>query len=356
MLLKVIEQTDLTPLDDAPHSYLLRLQSDSPLDYQPGDWLTVKGQNSPELVNQVMQKLSLAPEQTLELRRAGVTTVEQALIHHLELTLLDPSILNKLVRQYNYQAWSSRDEMKAYAENRDIIDLLSAYPELCDLGVDFLMLLSPLAPRYYSIASAPNQNNQIDVLYKAIAFDVDGRERYGVTSRWMQHLTVGDEVMAELKPNAQFKLPSQAETPIVMLAAGTGLAPFLGFMQHRQAQHADQNWLIFGETRRATRFLAREQLEGWQAQSLLRLDTAFSRDQTEKIYVQDVLKQHHQAWLSWYEQGAITYLCGDKDGLAKQVEHTIKTIWQQAYNWDETASHQAWVDAKKQGRIQLDVY
>ena len=356
MRLKLVAQQDLTPNDSDPHTYLLTLASETPIDYQPGDWLTVKGRNPKHLVESLIERLRLNPSQTIELRRVGDVTVEAALTDHLELTLLDPAILNKLMRQYNYQAWSSRPEMQAYAQGKDILDLLDAFPELCDLGVEFLTLLSPLAPRYYSIASAPINPKQVDLLYKAIRYQSHGRERVGVTSSWMQQAEVGQELEVELKPNAHFKLPESPQTPIVMLAAGTGLAPFIGFMQQRASQAAKDNWLIFGETHQATRFLCREQLLSWQAQELLRLDTAFSRDQQPKIYVQDVLMAHHQAWLSYWEQGAITYVCGDKNGLALGVETAIKSIWQQAYGWDIEASHQAWLDAKKQGRIQLDVY
>lgn len=357
MQLRIEEQLDLTPDDRDPHAYLLKLSADSPLEYAPGDWITIKGQNSADLVQQVIHKLKLKPNQSIQLRRFEPCSIEYALTHYLELTLLDPAILNKLVRQHQYQAWSSRADMQLYAQGRDVLDLLNEFPELVELGSDFLDLLSPLAPRYYSIASAPQSHpNQVHVLYKAIQYQRDGRVRQGVTSSWMQQSQLGEKLEADIKPNAHFKLPADPNQPIIMIAAGTGLAPFIGFMQARVEAGAKQNQLFFGETHQATRFLAQASLQAWQQAGQLDLHTVFSRDQAEKQYVQDALLTHDQAWLSLWQQGATIYVCGDKTGLAKGVEQTIKHVWQKAYSWTEDQAQQAWLDAKKQQRIQLDVY
>lgn len=357
MQLRIQEQVDLTPEDQAPHAYLLKLSADSALEYAAGDWVTIQGQNSAELVQQIIHKLKLKPEQTIQLRRYEPCSIEYALTHYLELTLLDPAILNKLVRQHQYQAWSSRAEMQMYAQGRDVLDLVNAFPELVEMGSAFLNLLSPLAPRYYSIASAPEcYPNQIHVLYKALRYEVDGRLRHGVTSNWMQQSEPGDKLEVEIKPNAHFKLPEDSHQPIIMIAAGTGLAPFIGFMQARVQAGATQNQLFFGETHQASRFLAQASLQAWQQAGQLDLYTVFSRDHAEKQYVQDALLSHHQAWLSLWQQGANIYICGDKTGLAKGVEQAIKHVWQQAYDWTEEQAQQAWLEAKKQRRIQLDVY
>lgn len=357
MQLRIEEQIDLTPDDQAPHAYLLKLAADSPLDYAAGDWVTIKGQNSADLVQQILHKLQLNASQTIQIRRFEPCSIEYALTHYLELTLLDPAILNKLVRQYQYQAWSSRADMQMYAQDRDVLDLLNAFPELADLGTDFLSLLSPLAPRYYSIASAPEcYPNQAHVLYKAIHYEHDGRLRRGVTTHWMQQSEVGQILEADIKPNAHFKLPTDPNQPIIMIAAGTGLAPFLGFMQARVQAGASNNQLLFGETYQATRFIAQASLQAWQQAGQLDLHTVFSRDQAEKHYVQDALLANHQAWLSLWQQGANIYVCGDKTGLAKGVEQSIKHVWQQAFDWTEEQANQAWLDAKRQQRIQLDVY
>jgi sulfite reductase (NADPH) flavoprotein alpha-component len=357
MKLSLAQQTLLTPNDSDAPSYLIKLVSNQPLDYQAGDWVTLKGQNPPYLVNQILERLALKPDQLISLRRQGEISVAQALTHHLELTLLDPAILNKLVRQHGFNHWSDRSQMQAYAQGRDVLDLLLAFPDLQQWGVDFLTLLGPLAPRYYSIASSPlGYPNQIHLLYKAIRYQRDNRERIGVSSGWMAQAQVGDLFDVEIKPNKHFKLPDDPSTPIVMLAAGTGLAPFIGFLQQREAQGArGRNLLYFGETHRQSRFLCQAELEGWQAQGLLELDTAFSRDQSEKIYVQNRLLAN-QTWLAAWESGANIYICGDKIKLAQSLEQQIKAIWMQNYRWQEEQADQTWLEAKQQKRIQMDVY
>ncbi|UQB42535.1 NADP oxidoreductase [Thiomicrospira microaerophila] len=357
MLLSVLDQINLTPFDKDAPSFLLKLKADQKLDYQAGDWLTVKGKNPSSLVTRLMGMLGLQPNHLVSLRRQGEVTVEQALTDYLELTLLDPAILNKLVRQYNYQAWSSRAEMQAYAQNRDIVDLLIAFPDLCELGVEFLALLSPLAPRYYSIASSPlAYPDEIHLLYKAIRFQREDRQRVGVTSDFMSQVRLGDLLQVEIKPNPHFRVPESLNTPIVMMAAGTGLAPFIGFMQQRIMEGAhSKNLLYFGETHRASRFLCQSMLEAWQQQGALDLLTVFSRDQVHKSYVQDLLLQN-QSWLELWQAGATLYVCGDKTGLAKGIEQAIKLVWCKQYNWEIEAADQAWLEAKQLKRIQLDVY
>jgi sulfite reductase (NADPH) flavoprotein alpha-component len=145
-----------------------------------------------------------------------------------------------------------------------------------------------------------------------------------------------------------------------MIAAGTGLAPFLSFMQARVAQGANNNQLYFGETHAQQRFLAQQQLTAWQQAGLLNLDTAFSRDpqpddHPSPYYVQHALI-HQQAWLNAWQEGGHIYVCGSKQGLAKGVEGAIKQAWLAAGIYPASAVDQAWLDARKAGRIQLDVY
>lgn len=355
MNLTLVSQTNLTPKSEQP-AFLAKFQATETLDYQPGDWVTLQAINQPDLVAQVIEVLNLDPQASVQLRRAGEVSVQDALQNHLELTLLDPSILNKLVRQFGFDAWQDRQQMKDYAQGKDILDLISDFPAVKQLGLELLQVLVPLVPRYYSIASNSNSDNTVDVIYKAIKFSAQGRDRKGVTSSFLQGIMPGDLVQAEIKANPQFKLPADPATQIIMFGAGTGLAPFMGFMQARFAQNAKNNWLFFGETERATRFLCEAELTAWQEQGFLRLDTAFSRDQAEKVYVQDLLKTHNQAWLQAYESGAITYVCGDRDGMGAGVEQVIKQTWQQAYGWDDQQAQTAWQDARKQGKIQLDIY
>jgi sulfite reductase (NADPH) flavoprotein alpha-component len=357
MLFRLSERHNLTPQLTHQARYRVRLSADAPIAYQVGDWLSVAGENPPQLVEQVLTQLGCQGHEPVRLRRVGDVTLAQALGHALELTQLDPAILNRLVRQYHYSNWSNRGEMQAYAQGKDVLDLLHAFPALAELGAAFIDLLSPLAPRYYSIASAPqNSPHSIDLIFKHLQFERDGRQRQGVVSSWLSQQPIGATIAAEVKPNAHFKPPHQASIPIIMLAAGTGLAPFIGFMQHRLAQSAHQNWLLFGEAHAASHFLCHDQLTAWQQQGALKLSTAFSRDQADKIYVQDSLWQARDTFIDWWQQGAHVYVCGHKSGMGQAVETTIKRIWQQAFNWDDDTLNQAWLSGKQQGRLQFDLY
>lgn len=357
MTLKLVERLNLTPnLTQAP-SYLIKLEADQALNYQSGDWVSIQGENCATLVTQILQRLNLNPNNLIELRRAGPVSIQQALSQHLELTLLDPALLNKLKRQHGFELWADRRAMQAYAQNKDILDLLDAFPQLIEMGEAFLQLLSPLAPRYYSIASSPQQNDkQIHIIYKHIEFERNQRLRQGVVSGYLSRAPLGQEIEADIKPNAQFKLPDHPATPIIMLAAGTGIAPFIGFMQERAQQNSGDNILFFGEKTQQNHFLCRQQLERWVAQQQLTLHTAFSRDQQQKFYVQDKLWQQRDAFIKSWQQGAQIYLCGDKQGFAAEVEMTIKRIWMQAFNYTQDQANETWQQSKKQQRIQLDVY
>ncbi|MGE4502934.1 MAG: NADP oxidoreductase [Thiomicrospira sp.] len=357
MLFELSERQNLTPHDNTQPRYRVRLRSDHALDYEVGDWVSVAGENPPQLVERVLQALACKGDERIHLRRQGEQPLAQALTQHIELTQLDPAILNRLVRQYGYQNWSDRAQMLAYAQGKDVLDLLYAFPALAELGASFIDLLSPLAPRYYSIASAPQHSpNSIDLIFKHIQFERADRWHQGVVSTWLSTQPIGARIEADLKANLQFKPPHQATTPMIMLAAGTGIAPFIGFMQHRLAHSAHQNWLLFDETHAASHFLCQAQLSAWQQQGALKLSTAFSRDQADKIYVQDRLWQARDTFIDWWQQGAQVYVCGNKIGMGLAVEATIKRIWQQAFNWDEDTLNQAWLSAKQQGRLQFDLY
>jgi len=362
MFARLIARQPMTALNEPEPAWLVTLAASEALSYQPGDWVTIKGQNRPEWAAAVLNKLNISVDARVTLRREGEVTVMDALTHHLEITLLDPALLGKLSRQYGFDHWADRDAMRAYAASRDLLDLLIDQPKIAELGLNLLPLLTPLLPRYYSIASAPDPTapNQLQLLFKQLAIPVNNRIRYGVTSSSLALASFSSQFEIAIKPNPQFKLPTDSTTPITMIAAGTGLAPFLSFMQARQAQDASNNLLYFGETHAEHRFLARAQLTAWQQAGLLKLTTAFSRDpqpagRPTPYYVQHALLDQ-QAWLTTWQAGGVIYVCGSKLGLAKGVEQAIKQAWLAEDLYAEHQLKQAWIDARKAGRIQLDVY
>jgi len=365
MNLSVVANTCLTDHSVDKSIYYLTLRipqnSNENLSYEAGDWLTVQPENSSEMVSDILEELALIGDETIELRRAGLVTSQQALQKHLELTQLNPAILNKLQRQMGLGDWVDRQAMMDYAYGRDILDLLALFPELKELGIEFLAFLSPLAPRYYSIASAPINASEVSILYKAVQYKTNQRMRYGVASSMLQNCKQDEVLQVELKSNPTFKLPKNSDTPIIMVGAGTGLAPFIGFMQSREksgrlGEFPGEALLFFGETHQKTNCLFCDEFKRWQAQGLVDCYYAFSRDQTEKIYVQQrIVEQAEKLW-ALMNKGAHFYMCGSQTQLAESVKQTMLEVFQNQGAMSLEGAQEFWLDLKRNKRLQMDVY
>lgn len=352
----------LTPNHPDKSIYHLGLKTTQPLDYQPGDWLMVFVENPPSLVDAVLAALQLTGQEMLSVKRVGEVTVAEALQSHLEIRLLAPTTLNKLKRSFQLNDWPDRQAMMDYADGKDLLDLLSDYPLLT--GTAVCECLTPLAPRYYSIASCKEVvgEHRVDLVYRQVGYQKGGRWRQGLVTTALSQKTEGDWLEVALSPNRSFKLPdpeASKQQDIIMVAAGTGIAPFIGFCQQWFSPfHSAQNgqaWLFFGETHQSKSFLFEPQLQQWCQQGL-QLRTAFSQDQSEKRYVQDRLWQERKTLGSLLMQGARLYVCGSQKKLWQGVEKTLLAIIgeQQGTSYEEAeAILQVW---KKTGQVQLDVY
>lgn len=368
MQLSITEKTLLTPESNDKDIYYLTLSipenSQNFLDYQPGDWLTVKASNQVELVDEILKNLSLNGSEAIELRRHGKVSTHEALLHYLEITQLNPAILNKLQRQFQIGDWPDRQAMMDYAFGRDILDLLNAFPELCDLKLDFLALLSPLAPRYYSIASNNEDGKSVSILYRQVHYEREARIRHGVTTNHLTKIKLGECLDVEIKHNPTFKMPASVETPIIMIGAGTGLAPFLGFMQAREQQRKHgggltglgDSKLFFGESTEKHHCLCCEQLLAWQSQGLVQLITAFSRDQAHKIYIQQRLLEQGESVFKLLQSGAHLYICGSQTRLAVGVKAALLEVFETYGAMTSEQAKSYWEQLRKDKRLQQDIY
>ena len=401
MQAEVVFNRLLTPQADKS-IYLMRLSIPTPIDYRPGDWLMVSPKNPPALVEAVLRALGVSGDVCLHVRSAGQMPLAHALSDHLELSQVNPAVLNKLQRTLGTterpRIWADRAEMMAYAQNKDILDviaLLQAHawlpqPEAvatqADAASQALQLcqcLAPLSPRFYSIASAPEAvgATQVDVLYRQVVYTHAQRVRYGVTSHGLSASQPGDCLTVEHNPNTHFKLPEDlpeavtaqaldtakmpvpGEIPIVMIGAGTGLAPFLGFLQKRFAQNHlspdHQAWLFIGERDAQTTDLVSEcvpssVLSAWQTQGL-HLVKAYSQAVDDPAYVQDKVWAARDQIVALIDQGAWFYVCGSQENLAGAVESCLCQILQsQGQSPDQAA--ETWRHWRKSKRVQMDVY
>jgi sulfite reductase (NADPH) flavoprotein alpha-component len=190
-------------------------------------------------------------------------------------------------------------------------------------------VLKRLQPRLYSIASSPKVDPlQVHLTVSTVRYRSGSKVRGGVCSTFLADRAAGVEVPIFLQKSAHFRPAANPDTPMIMVGPGTGIAPFRAFLQERRAVCAKgRNWLFFGEQHAATDFYYRDELESLQKDGYLhRLDTAFSRDQAEKIYVQHRMLEHSAELWAWLEDGAHFYVCGDAARMAKDVDATLRRI------------------------------
>jgi sulfite reductase (NADPH) flavoprotein alpha-component len=256
----------------------------------------------------------------------------------------------------------SADDVAAFqrfAADRQLIDVLVEYPEKLDAEA-LKALLRPLPPRLYSVASSQvAHEGETHLLISAVRWHAHGRDRKGVASTFLaDRRRAGNTLKIYVKPNRHFRLPEAPQLPIIMIGAGTGIAPYRGFVAEREAMSAKgKSWLVFGERNFTHDFLY--QLE-WQEHvssgALTRIDLAFSRDQPEKIYVQNRLWKHREALRSWLDDGAHLYVCGDEKGMARDVEGMLARILAESHGRDIEAGRTELKALVKAGRYQRDVY
>ncbi|WP_431681422.1 molybdopterin-dependent oxidoreductase [Kitasatospora sp. KL5] len=305
------------------------------LEYEAGDALGVWPVNCPELVVEWLAATGQHPDTGVELAGHGRTTLTEALHRHLDITRITPDLLRfaadrtadgrllrKLLRPDN------KDELAKWSWDRQAVDLVTEYPVEAT-AQEWVDVLKKLQPRLYSISSSPLADpTRVRLTVSVLRFDnQQGRRRKGVASTFLADAAPDTPVRIFVQRSPHFRPPDPA-TPAVMVGPGTGVAPFKGFLEERRARgHHGGNWLFFGEQRRATDFYYEDELAALGEQGVLsRLDLAFSRDQRNKVYVQDRMREHGPRLWKWLEAGAHFYVCGDAGRMAKDVDRALHEI------------------------------
>jgi sulfite reductase (NADPH) flavoprotein alpha-component len=297
-----------------------------------------------------------------------VHSAHELLVRHREITRLSADTVlayAAAAQQQDLQLHFEALEPAArwdFIEQRQFIDLVDEFPPLPGAGVSLAGLaglLRPLAPRSYSIASSRAiVDEEVHLTVATLYSDAIGIERKGVASAFLNHnLQAGDEVGVFLEPNRRFRLPENRQTPIILVAAGTGIAPYRAFLQQLEQEEADTPvWLIFGNPHLRSDFLYQREWLDWRQKGLLQhIDCAFSRDQAEKVYVQHIIRQQGERLEQWLQNGAQIYLCG---GLAmgKEVELAVQNVLAERRGLDAAAAAEAFADLRRNGRILKDLY
>jgi len=332
------------------------------LTYEPGDAAGVLPVNSVDLINEVLVETGLdAGEQVLI--NGKQKNLESALYRDVELSKITTDVVARYLsfapNEKLQKLSEDAEKFKAYLEGRDIVDLLQDYPATID-AINLIKILRPLQPRYYSISSSPKAfPGELHLTVGVVNYENAGRAKRGTCSTFLSELSVEDEkVPLFIESNPAFRLPQDDETSIIMVGAGTGIAPYRAFVQHRElADKRGKSWLFFGNRNFETEFLyQREWQDFLKTGALTNMDVAFSRDGDKKVYVQDRLLEKGSEVFQWLEDGAHFYICGDMKNMARHVQDTlVKIVEKEGVMSKEHA--QEYVDnLEKDKRLQLDVY
>lgn len=335
---------------------------DSGLRYQPGDALGIWYENDPALVKELVELLWLKGDEQVEVQGKKYSLTE-ALQHHIELTQ------NTTVIVSQYAGLSRDDELLAlvedksalqhYAHNTPLVDMVRQAPVELE-AQQLIDLLRSLTPRLYSIASSQAENeNEVHITVGVVRYEVDGRARTGGASGYLaDRLETDGEVRVFIEHNDNFRLPTNPDAPVIMIGPGTGIAPFRAFIQQRDNDGASgKNWLFFGNPHFTDDFLYQVEWQRYVKDGLLtHIDLAWSRDQAEKVYVQDKLREKGAEVWRWLQDGAHVYVCGDANRMAKDVEQALLDVIAEHGAMDLEAADEFLSELRLDRRYQRDVY
>jgi sulfite reductase (NADPH) flavoprotein alpha-component len=342
------------------------------LTYRPGDSLGVFGRNSPELVDEVIALLGFEPEAAVNDPKGQPTTLRQAMLRDYTINRANRKMMAALAERIPQGEQRNRlmelvdnsDTLSEYVDTRDYVDILKEFDEArFDSPAAFLSQLSPVVPRLYSIASSPQAHpDEAHLCITVVRYQTHGRAKKGLASGFFaDHSDMFvKNIPVYMQESRTFRLPKDGSTDIIMCGPGVGLAPFRAFLEQRILEGATgRNWLFFGEQHQATDFLYGDELLEYQRNHKLhRLDLAFSRDQSYRIYVQHRMMEAAKELWSWLQRGAYFYVCGDARHMAKDVHQALIDIAQKegGLSADAAAEYVNVTLMKTEKRYLRDVY
>jgi sulfite reductase (NADPH) flavoprotein alpha-component len=340
--------------------------AESEVHYEAGDACGVFAQNDPAVVDEILALTQFSPDATVDLPKLGATTLLDALTHHLQPSRLTRktvqayAALGDCDKLHHLLAPDAQKQLDTYIYDRSLIDLIEECPGLLTSPSQLIDILPKLTTRLYSISSSPKFHaGELHTTVAVVRYRSHNRDRGGVCSTMLSdRVPVGGRVPIYIQPNKKFRLPADHTAPMIMIGPGTGVAPFRSFLHERRALGATgRNWLFFGERSATTDFLYRDELEGMCSDGhLTRLDTAFSRDQEHKVYVQDRMIEFGAEFWRWLNDGASIYVCGDASRMAKDVDAALHRVVEQHGNKDAESAKEFVQELQEQNRYHRDVY
>lgn len=308
--------------------------------YSVGDCVAVLPSNSAGDVEQLFDLLRYCDGDTVCDPRSGeIIPARNYFLQQVNLAECTKKFLVKICQKQENISKKCRLEkileevgggLNEYLVQNTVLDLLNDHAEVCFTSQELASLMKPMLPRFYSIASSMAVvGEEVHLTVALKSWKTNGKERHGVCTNFLCNEVPFHEkaVPLYIQPHKGFTLPRDPATPIIMVGPGTGVAPFRAFMQERESLNAPgKNWLFFGEWNRSHHFFYENYWRALESRGRLRLDTAFSRDQSQKVYVQHRMLEQGKQLYAWLQEGAYFYVCGDASAMAKDVEAALHDI------------------------------
>lgn len=331
---KISHKVVLNDIGSNKETYHIEIESDDEIQYEPGDALGIVPKNNDSEIK-------------------AIASYFEAENHSI---LADKNVRG--LSKKSLEAFSKLLEIEIIEDKANLLDVIQKYnPKKVKLD-DVVALLLPIAPRLYSISSSSEAHDgQVHLTVNLNKYKVDDEIKSGLASEFLADFPVDEELEFYIHKNNNFRLPTE-ETDIILIGPGTGIAPFRSFLAERDVTGAEgKNWLFFGEQHFVHDFYYQTEIQEWLTTGVLtKLDTAFSRDQERKIYVQDRIREKAKEFNSWLENGASIYICGQKNPMSQDVEQAIVEVISKERNISEVQAKQVLEELENQGKYQKDVY
>lgn len=345
---KLQAHVNLNDTGSNKETYHIEIQADD-VQYLPGDSVGIIPENKKEIVEKIIEITAINPATNLD-HKDELISVYDLLKKKLNILNLPERVIKK---------YASVVQQEIPATNIDLLDLLKIY-SVKDVNqfIDIIKILEPIAPRLYSISSSPEAHaGEVHITVAKNCFTINNEVKHGLASEFLSLLNESKELQFYVSPNNNFRLP-QEDKNIIMIGPGTGIAPFRSFLWERDSTGASgKNWLFFGDQHFISDFLYQTEIQNFVETNLLtRIDTAFSRDQQEKIYVQHKIEKSGAEFFEWLEAGSYVYVCGAKEPMSNDVEQTILKIIETFGERSKEEAKQYLEHLKEEGRYLTDVY
>ncbi|RUT73456.1 assimilatory sulfite reductase (NADPH) flavoprotein subunit [Ancylomarina longa] len=360
---EILEKTQITSTDSEKEIYHVEISlEDSGIQYEAGDSIGILPSNPVELVDLLINHFEDDPERIVRIGGKDLSLF-RALQHKLEITVLNRELIsayNTFIKNETLtQLINNEEDLEKYLYGTDVKDLLEDYPGNIEMD-QLLNILRVLYARLYSISSGPSANaDEVHITVASVRYQNKDRDRNGACSTYLNdQINIGDYIPIYIEKNEAFRLPKTDKKTLIMVGAGTGVAPYRSFLQELEQKSEKVNsWLFFGNQHFKKDFLYQIEWQKFLQKGILaKMNVAFSRDQKEKEYVQHQLKENGKEVFQWLEKGAHFYICGDKQNMAKDVQNTLLEIIQTEGGITLEKSKEYLKDLKRKRRLLLDVY